>query len=463
LNPTEEELAALHEAFVPHLVRVRLDDSKCVRRPARISVLPAAAERLIRALIEAQLLTARIEDSEAIIEVTHEALFEAWPTLATWLQEEQAFLADLPLLELAMATWNKAPKRDKRAALLRGLLLNQARHYFSKFHARFSSPGLRPLGTFIVESLREERRRRWRAAAPVAMSAFLIVVGLLAWLNEDLLREHWRQVTAIEPYRLAQVRPYVLTAEAERALKPLDFFRECARECPEMVVIPAGEFLMGAPSNEIGSNNDEYPQYKVAFAIPFAASRFDVTFDDWDVCTAYGDCPVVSDGGFGRGLQPVINVSWDDAQRYVAWLSRMTGKPYRLLTESEWEYAARAGTTTSYSFGDDPANLGEYAWYLANSGARPHPLGEKKPNNFGLYDMHGNVWQWVEDCYHGSYDGAPSDGSPWIAGDCSRRVNRGGSWDNRPTLLRSAFRLRNAAGNRSYDLGFRIGRTLLPP
>ncbi len=139
------------------------------------------------------------------------------------------------------------------------------------------------------------------------------------------------------------------------------------------------------------------------------------------------------------------------------------GEGYRLLSEAEWEYAARAGTTTAYSFGDDPAMLGEYAWYNENSGNKAHLVGMKKPDAFGFYDVHGNVFSWVEDCVHGNYDGAPQDGSPWIAdGDCSRRVVRGGSWGIVPPDLRSAYRLANTPDNRVNDLGFRVGRTLTP-
>ena len=163
-----------------------------------------------------------------------------------------------------------------------------------------------------------------------------------------------------------------------------------------------------------------------------------MTFDDWDACVAYGDCIPTSDLGWGHGQQPVIFVSWDDAQRYVAWLSRMTGKPYRLLSEAEWEYAARAGTTTIFSFGDDPALLGDYAWYSANSGNQAQPVGQKKPNAFGLYDMQGDIWEWVEDCWNLTYDGAPSDGSAWITPNCIFRTARGGPWSGDPMSLRSA-------------------------
>jgi formylglycine-generating enzyme required for sulfatase activity len=134
----------------------------------------------------------------------------------------------------------------------------------------------------------------------------------------------------------------------EQALKPGDSFRECAKGCPEMVVVPAGSFAMGSPATEKGRYTNEGPQHEVTIAKQFAISKFEVTWDDWDACVRYGDCPQVDDSGFGRGTRPVINVSWDDAQQYAAWFSMMTDRPYRLLTEAEWEYAARAGSTTAY-------------------------------------------------------------------------------------------------------------------
>jgi formylglycine-generating enzyme required for sulfatase activity len=193
--------------------------------------------------------------------------------------------------------------------------------------------------------------------------------------------------------------------------------------------------------------------------------RFEVTFDEWDGCVAHGGCPAegVAGANFGRGRQPVINVNWEDAKKFVEWLSKRTGRTYRLLTEAEWEYAARAGTTTRYSFGDEIAALGDHAWFGENSGSHPHPVGEKKPNAFGLHDMHGNVSEWVEDCYHEGYHGAPTDGSIWAA-NCiydPRRVHRGGSWNYRPDLLRSAGR-DSSSDARNDNIGFRVGRTLNP-
>jgi eukaryotic-like serine/threonine-protein kinase len=164
-----------------------------------------------------------------------------------------------------------------------------------------------------------------------------------------------------------------------------------------------------------------------------------------------------------RCTRAAINVSWDDAQSYVAWLSKITGKAYRLLSEAEWEYAARAGSTTRYSFGDDEAELDQYSWYSGNSISRAHPVGQKTPNAFGIFDMHGNVWEWVEDCYHDDYEGAPVDGAAWTTGDCDARVVWGGSWGSDPQHLRAATRLRSTPANQFNYLGFRVGRALLTP
>ena len=229
-------------------------------------------------------------------------------------------------------------------------------------------------------------------------------------------------------------------------------------------MVPAGEFSMGSPATENGHVGNEGPQHKVVVARPFAVSRFDATYADWDACVAAGGCPQAGDAGLGRGPKPVIDVTWDDAQRYVAWLAKTTGQSYRLLTEAEWEYAARAGAATAYSWGEE---IGEGNANCIRCGSgwdnrQTSPAGSFKPNAFGLYDMAGNVWQWVQDCFHDSYDGAPTDGAAWTSGDCSRRVARGGSWVDRPQLSRSAARLRLATVFHISNLGFRVGRTLNP-
>jgi formylglycine-generating enzyme required for sulfatase activity len=306
------------------------------------------------------------------------------------------------------------------------------------------------------------RRRRRRVQTLIYTLFALILVILVGWMNQSYVREQINWFTTMRPYMVTQVRPYVLAPEAERALKPQDVFRECAKECPEMIVIPAGSFVMGSPQSEKGRDGDEGPQRTVTIARPFAVSRFDVTFADWDACVAVGGCRPITDSDMGRGMKPVINVTWDDARQYAAWLSRMTGHLYRLLTEAEWEYAARAGTTTGYYWGDE---IGEGNANCKGCDSRTNsretsPVGSFKPNAFGLYDMAGNVFQWTEDCSHDNYAGAPADGSAWTSGDCSRRIVRGGSWEAAPEALRSASRDKYATNNRDYAQGFRVGRTL---
>jgi formylglycine-generating enzyme required for sulfatase activity len=256
-------------------------------------------------------------------------------------------------------------------------------------------------------------------------------------------------------------RPAAGGAELE-PMRPGTVFRD-GDDYPEMVVIPVGDFLMGSPKSDVGRSGNEGPQHRVTFARAFAVGKYPVTFDEWDACVAAGGCThQPGDEGWGRGRRPVINVSWSDAQVYVTWLARQTGQPYRLLSEAEWEYTARAGTTTRYPWGDA---TGTNRANLRDSGSRwsdqqTAPVGSFEPNNFGLHEMVGNVWEWVQDCWNNSYEGAPSDGRPWESGDCGRRVLRGGSWGNRPDFGRAAHRNWNEPASRNDNAGFRVARTL---
>lgn len=246
------------------------------------------------------------------------------------------------------------------------------------------------------------------------------------------------------------------------SLSPGTVFRD-GEDCPEMVVIPAGEFLMGSPKGEQGRYGNEGPQHKVTIGRPIAVGKYAVTFDEWDACVAAQGCSHSPDDlGWGRGRRPVINVSWQDAQEYVSWLSTRTGKSYRLLSEAEWEYAARAGTTTRYPWGDAPGkNLANFVGSGSRwTGKQTAPVGSFPANGFGLYDMIGNVWAWVQDCWNESYDGAPPDGLAWEGGDCGRRVLRGGSWSTLPVLARAACRYRDGPADRGLNVGFRLARTL---
>jgi formylglycine-generating enzyme required for sulfatase activity len=262
-----------------------------------------------------------------------------------------------------------------------------------------------------------------------------------------------------------------LCAAEERSLKPKDIFKECEK-CPEMAVVPAGSFTMGSPANEPESYPSQGPQHQVTIGKFFAVGKFAVTFDEWEACVADGGCNGYrpSDQGWGRGRRPATNVSWDDAKAYVAWLTRKTGKGYRLLSEAEREYATRAGTTTPFWWGSAitprQANYDGTAAY--NKGAKGEyrqktlPVDAFEPNPWGLYQVHGNVWDWVEDCWHDSYQGAPADGTAWTIGDCRSRVLRGGSWINYPLDLRSASRGMSSSDLRFSRTGFRVGRTLTP-
>ena len=239
-------------------------------------------------------------------------------------------------------------------------------------------------------------------------------------------------------------------------------------EGPEMVVIPAGRFRMGCVSGQ-GCYSDERPVHEVTIPEAFAVSVYEVTFAQWDACVLGGGCGGYRprDRGWGRGTRPVMDVSWDDAQGYVGWLSGQTGQSYRLLSESEWEYVARAGSSTAYSWGNaigsNRANCGDSERFgtCGDQWENTAPVGSFQANAYGVHDMHGNVWEWVEDCWNESYGGAPSDGSAWLRGDCERRVLRGGSWSYDPGYLRSAYRYGYPTGGRDYD-GFRVARTLTP-
>ena len=242
----------------------------------------------------------------------------------------------------------------------------------------------------------------------------------------------------------------VLVAGAACAQPAGTTFRDCPM-CPEMVVVPSGRFQMGSPSSEAGRRGNEGPVHEVTIAGPFAVGVYEVTFEEWDACVSSGGCGGYrpSDSGWGRGKRPVINMSWNDAQRYVRWLSGRTGKRYRLLSEAEWEYVARAGTTTVYWWGDD---IGRSRANCDGCGSRwdnerTAPVGSFSPNAFGLQDVHGNVWEWVEDCYEGG---------------CRGRLLRGGSWGDEPRILRSAISFWSTSGARYGDAGFRVARTLTP-
>jgi formylglycine-generating enzyme required for sulfatase activity len=463
-HPKSEE--ALRRVLTLKLATVR-EDGEPTRRRALRSEFTEEEWRLVSELADHPnrlLATATPADGETYAEVAHEAIFRRWEQLREWIATEREFLIWRSELEAACRRWQVAPEAARKDALLMGLALTQAEAWLAR-----RGEDLPTVDREFIEASnardaaeRSQRKRMRRQTRQMAALAGVLLLGIgagLAWANRTYLSA--RAVTLAEA-----IWSPVLTTDAERALRPgHPPFKECA-DCPEMVVVPAGEFTMGSPKDEKGRYDNEGPEHRVTIARAFAVSRFEITSDEWDACVILGGCAwPAPETGWGRGRRPVMNVSWDDAQQYVRWLSDRTGKPYRLLTEAEWEYAVRAGKQTAYSWGDEVGKGNASCdgcgsqWDLKQTA----PVGSFVPNAFGLYDMHGNVWEWVEDCYHGNYDGAPADGLPWIAGaDCSRRVVRSGSWGSNPVFLRSAGRDWLTTDFRGYFLGFRVGRTLTP-
>ena len=238
-------------------------------------------------------------------------------------------------------------------------------------------------------------------------------------------------------------------------------FTDC-EGCPEMARIPAGKFTMGSPTSEMYRGAEA--QHQVTLPA-FALSKYEITFDEWDACVADGGCGGYrpEDNGWGRGKNPVINISWTDAKAYAEWLARKTGKPYRLPSESEWEYAARAGTTTSFSFGEtitaDQVNYD--ASPNGQKRERTTPVGSFPANAFGVHDMHGNVWEWIEDCWSDEYTAeTPANGAPFTRENCQGHVMRGGSWEDYQGEARSAARVGAFTDDAFPSDGFRVALSL---
>lgn len=227
--------------------------------------------------------------------------------------------------------------------------------------------------------------------------------------------------------------------------------------CPQLVVVPVGEFVMGSDQGR----PEERPPHSIALAEPFAIGVYEVTVQEWDACLREGACDLAPKSRADSTL-PMSNVSWDDARQYLDWLSRKTGKAYRLPSEAEWEYAASGGSKTRFWWGDkvgkSNANCNDCGsqW----DGKSPAPVGSFKPNPFGLYDVHGNLWEWTKDCVNRSYEGAPSDGTAWLRGDCLGRMLRGGAWNLDADYMRTTRRHNYDRDVRYYLHGFRVVRSL---
>jgi formylglycine-generating enzyme required for sulfatase activity len=338
----------------------------------------------------------------------------------------------------------------------------------------------------------------------IALGASALAVLGAGWLSVDRIADVWRAWTVREtPVELGQLE---VEPGSGKSFRDRPRGGQPCSMCPELIVVPAstasGGFVIGTRGFVMGSESgkaDERPVHQVMIAKPFAVAKYPVTRGEFAVFVkdsgyrADRGCAVFTGAGWkmdpersweSPGFEqddrhPVVCTNWADAKAFVAWLAQKTRMPYRLLSEAEWEYAARATKTTRFFFGDSPDEICRYAnvadltakvqfpnWIVANCRdgyIYTAPVGSFKPNDWGLYDIIGNVRQRVEDCYNDSYRGAPSDGTAWTTGDCNHRVLRGGSWLNVPDELRSASRDSGAAKELRYDnYGFRVGRSMEP-
>jgi formylglycine-generating enzyme required for sulfatase activity len=283
----------------------------------------------------------------------------------------------------------------------------------------------------------------------------ILLTALTGWIGTEANAQRGLS-TSPSADRPASSSDPVVAQRDQPSLDPGEIFRDC-EACPELVVVPPGDFTMG-------SNDTPYekPEHPIVIKRAFAIGRREVTFAEWDQCADAGVCKHrPDDHGWGRGERPAINVAWDDAKLFVAWLSQKTGQKYRLPSEAEWEYAARAGTKTPFWWGRDAGTGHAQCDNCGSPTTRQAAVtGSYRPNGFGLYDTAGNAAEWVEDCWNENYRNAPRDGAAWSSGDCRLRVLRGGNFLSKATEIRSAARFRYDVDVRYYANGFRVMRDL---
>ena len=476
------------QAVVELLFRALTDinaEGHGIRRPQRFDRLVAVTggdREMLRRLIEAfrpegvSFLTpyppAAIEDA-TVIDISHEALIRCWRRIADpkdgWLQREfQDGLVWRSLLAPAKS-FEKNPKHVLSPALTedRGRWLEGRPPAWCERYGGGWQRVTDLMQASEAAAARARQRDTWRRRA--SWAPMLVLAGIGLWMAADRGWTAWQDRQRAETWREAAT-----TAAAGKASEPV---KDCD-DCPEMVVLPPGTFLMGSPESDTDAEKDERPQHPVTIGEPFAISRYEVTKAEYaafvEATYPRGNGCYIWTGrewrfnanadwrepGFAQtDRDPVACVGWLDAQAYVEWLSGKSGQRYRLATEAEWEYAARAGTTTRYATGDTMAE--KDAKFGQNPG-KTTPVGSYPPNPWGLSDMHGNLWEWTEDCYNDNYDGVPSNGRASVEGDCTDRVERGGAWNDLPGNLRSAARSRVGPAFRGDNLGFRVSRTITP-
>jgi formylglycine-generating enzyme required for sulfatase activity len=397
-------------------------------------------------LVSAEGPTGAPGESGTTYRIAHEALLRRWEWIKGVLDRQLGHLNTAQLIERQAEVWDRA-KRAKAWLDLREDSLREALAVAGRAGFKTRLAGL---PTAYIDAC----RRKEAAATRKRRAGYSIMFALLAGIGAyGVIYSLWHGVVA---YRLQNL--------SKNLTKPWVVFQDCS-SCPQLVVISSGSFMMGSTESDIDARDGERPHHRVTIAKPFAMSRFEVTFAEWNACVDSGGCEHrPSDKGWGQANRPVINVSWDDiTKQYLPWLSELTGQTYRLLTEAEWEFAARGGKTTRYSWGDDVGqdNANCYGCGSQWDHKQTAPVGSFKPNDFGLYDMLGNVWEWVHDCYvEKAYSTAPVDGSAISEKNNCSRVLRGGSWDTYPRNVRAANRSWGVPVYRGLDIGFRVARVL---
>ena len=404
------------------LANVQKQESLPTRNRPLLQDIPPRLQKVVQFLIRERLLQSEGEGEAATVSIAHEKLFEAWPALKDYVEQNKKTLVDRTLLESRARKW-----------------VDMGRPWFSglssgREYRDFHNAGRAQVGT-TKEFLQASRRARGLWLGVGILMVFSI--GLVTWL--------WQK-----EYDLDQAM-----------LKVQSFGMSIHKEPAKMVPIPGDEFRQGDVE---GLGEGWRNPVRTVAVQPFLLSKYEVTFGEYDRFAIATNRDLPNDQGWGRGKRPVINVSWEDAKAYANWLAKQTNTPYRLPSESEWEYTARSGKKQEVWAGTSAEEtLGAYAVYNENSGNRTARVGSKKANAFGIHDQSGNVWEWVEDCLHASYARAPVDGSPWLEageGDCSKRMIRGGSWGDRPEVLRSSFRTRLNPDDRSSFIGFRLAQDI---
>jgi formylglycine-generating enzyme required for sulfatase activity len=424
------------------------ENADYTRRRASFDSSDPQTTALIQQLIAQRLLVGnRDGDSNSnTLEVAHEALIRDWPQFQAWLRQDRDFLLWRERLRNAMQDWQES--RDRKA-YLQGQRLTDAKRWL-----KLQADDLTQAEQRFIRDSSANLKRAWAKTIALVLLCLSPLAGFVWWSAGKGLSPQEAWYALLAKYDVYIPEPDMLTIPPDR---------DCAK--------PACEFMMGSPE-DANLPKEEKPPHRVSFNKAFKISRYEITFHQYQVfavleaeehaCVIDGkphQIGPVNDSGWGKGQQPAIYVSWEDAQCYVQWLNRKTGKRYHLPSEAQWEFAARAGTSGDYSWVWE--NPDEFAWFVENSGARAHPVGGRKPNPFGLYDTSGNVMEWVEDCWHENYRHAPIDGKAWLEqdqGDCGRRVLRGGASWFKLNILRSATRFWRYSGYRNDEVGFRLAQ-----